>query len=136
MKIAVLFAVFLVTLAECQKSNGPPNYRVEGAVIPGGLYMPMVNQLEYCKENSTCWGKANVMRKVNNVQEKVCCGWVEYEKNGAPMQTSTKCLFVEEFEKYWEEANKLRNMESIAVGCKVEGIEGPELSEYAYGGPE
>ncbi len=44
------------------------------------------------------------MSKVNNRADEVCCGWLEYEKNGAPMQTSSKCLYVADFAKYYEEA--------------------------------
>ena len=51
------------------------------------------------------------------------------------MQTSSKCLIVADFEKYWEEANKVRNMEGIAVGCKIEGLDGLELNAFAYEGP-
>ena len=46
----------------------------------------------------------------------------------------SKCLIVADFEKYYTEATQIKNMENIAVGCKIEGLDGPELNKFAYSG--
>ena len=55
----------------------------------------------------------------------MCCGWLEYEKNGATQQTMSKCLIIADFPKYYEEATLIKNMENIAVGCKIDALDGP-----------
>ncbi len=126
-----LFSI-LVTLALC--SNTPENYRVPGAVISGGMYMPTIIALSQCKDNSTCTGKTEIMKKVNNDESKVCCGWAQYDKNGVPQQTSSRCLFVDDFEKYYIEVSNIKNMESISVGCQLG--DASDLNNFAYSGPE
>ena len=53
---------FIIALAVALVAgNAPENYRVPGAVIPGGMYMPLYTALQYCKDNSTCTSKPAVM---------------------------------------------------------------------------
>ncbi len=92
--------------------------------------MAVVNALPFCKLNDSCAIPSG--KKAGDV----CCGWLEFEKNGAPLQTPSKCLVIADFEKYYEDAKKDSNMENIAVGCKEYILEEWVLNNLAYSGPE
>ncbi len=68
----------------------------------------------------------------------VCCGWIEFEKNGVPLQTSSKCLVIADFESYYNDTVIERNVENIAVGCKNFSVieESFILNDWAYSGPD
>ena len=43
----------------------------------------------FCITNSSC--PIPVGKKSNDI----CCGWMEYDRNGVPLQTVSKCLVVD-----------------------------------------
>ena len=46
---------------------------------------------KYCQTNATC------------ISFSECCGYIEYEKNGAPMQTSSRCIPIARLEDLWND---------------------------------
>ena len=90
--------------------------------------LTIYSSFKYCQTNATC----------NENSE--CCGYIEYEKNGAGMQTSSRCLPIDKFEDLWNlfiEGNK--NIENLAIGCRLDSEEdGLSLDPAGtvYSGPE
>ena len=96
-------------------------------VVSQAYNLTAYSSFKYCQTNATC----------NAASE--CCGYIEYERNGAPMQTSSRCLPIDKFEDLWNqfvEGNK--NIEYLSIGCRLDTEEGllidPEATSYA--GPE
>ena len=61
LSVTILLTLTVVVLAH---AHTPANYQVPGAVISGGMYMPLFTALQYCKDNSTCTSKPAVMNQV------------------------------------------------------------------------
>ena len=125
-----LIAVLIVGLCHCQDETNPVVETGDGT----GLTITTFDKLPFCLDNTTCWGNPAVMR--GKTQDNVCCGYTEYEKNGAIMQTAYRCLTSTDFVSYWEEFKKNINMENVYTGCVIPTIDGDQINDFGYGGPE
>ena len=85
-----------------------------------GFNMTDYNTFKFCIDNSTC----------NAATE--CCTYIEYERNGAPLQTSPKCIPISRFEELWHDFTKSNNnIENAIIGCKIDTDEGLAIDEEA-----
>ena len=78
-----------------------------------GYNMTGYSSYKMCKTNSTC--KANVE----------CCSYMEFSKNGAPVQTISKCIPLSKFEDIWKDFMlNNKNVEELNIGCRLDDDNG------------
>ena len=66
-------------------------------------------------------------------------GYIEFEKNGAPQQTSSKCIPIVRFQSLWDSFFQGNiNVDNILIGCRKDTDDGQQIDKAAtkYGGPE
>ncbi len=107
-KVAALFAILFLS----QQTQAGPLYKA----------------LPYCKDNSTCLSYPNAPTN----PEDVCCGFIEYERNGVPFQDVLKCLSTNKLQDYLDEYNNDPRFTEVGVGCyDYTEDDGFYLNDYA-----
>ena len=88
---------------------------------------PTFNGYPFCITNSSCTIPAGQSK------DNICCGHVEYERNGAALQTITRCMRVNEFQKVLDEFVTVPTVAEVAMGCVVyDPDEGVIIGKYPF----